>query len=52
MTALPDNWLQPPLGGWTLADIQRLPEGSRVEVTPVRSSQGCHLVGSSRPASM
>jgi Uma2 family endonuclease len=32
MTALPDDWLHPPPGGWTLADIESLPEGSRVEV--------------------
>jgi Uma2 family endonuclease len=32
MTALPTDWLYPPPGGWTLADIDRLPEGCRVEV--------------------
>lgn len=32
MTALPDDWLHSPPGGWTLADIKNLPEGSRVEV--------------------
>ncbi len=32
MTALPTDWLFPPPGGWTLADIDRLPEGCRVEV--------------------
>ncbi len=32
MTALPDDWLHPPPGGWTLAHVERLPEGSRVEV--------------------
>lgn len=32
MTALPDDWLHPPPGGWTLADVKSLPEGSRVEV--------------------
>jgi Uma2 family endonuclease len=32
MTALPDDWLHPPPGGWTLADVKSLPEGCRVEV--------------------
>jgi Uma2 family endonuclease len=32
MAALPAEWLYPPPGGWTLADISRLPEGCRVEV--------------------
>ncbi len=32
MTALPTEWLYPPPGGWTLADVSRLPEGCRVEV--------------------
>jgi Uma2 family endonuclease len=32
MTALPNDWLHPPPDGWTLADIESLPEGSRVEV--------------------
>jgi len=32
MTALPAEWLYPPPGGWTLADISKLPEGCRVEV--------------------
>jgi Uma2 family endonuclease len=32
MTALPAEWLYPPPGGWTLADIGRLPEGCRVEI--------------------
>lgn len=32
MTALPNDWLHPPPGGWTLADIECLPEGARVEV--------------------
>ena len=32
MTALESEWLSPPPGGWTLADVQALPENSRVEV--------------------
>jgi Uma2 family endonuclease len=32
MTALPDEWLYPPPGGWTLADVETLPEKCRVEV--------------------
>jgi Uma2 family endonuclease len=32
MTALPNDLLSPPPGGWTLADVQALPEKSRVEV--------------------
>ena len=32
MTALPSDWFHPPVGGWTLADLERLPEGTRVEV--------------------
>jgi Uma2 family endonuclease len=32
MSALPSDWLHPPPGGWTLADVQALPEGCRVEV--------------------
>ena len=32
MIALPYHWLQPPSGVWTLRDVERLPEGSRVEV--------------------
>lgn len=32
MIALSIDWLYPPPGGWTLQDIERLPEGSRVEV--------------------
>jgi Uma2 family endonuclease len=32
MTALPNDWLHPPAGGWTLADVQALPESSHVEV--------------------
>jgi Uma2 family endonuclease len=32
MTALQGEWLSPPPGGWTLADVRALPEKSRVEV--------------------
>ncbi len=32
MTAVPSGWLSPSPGGWTLADVQALPENSRVEV--------------------
>lgn len=32
MIALSVDWLYPPPGGWTLQDVERLPEGSRVEV--------------------
>ncbi|SHN45679.1 Uma2 family endonuclease [Cryptosporangium aurantiacum] len=32
MIALPYDWHQPPSGVWTLRDVERLPEGSRVEV--------------------
>jgi Uma2 family endonuclease len=32
MTALQSEWLSPPPGGWTLADVRALPERSRVEV--------------------
>jgi Uma2 family endonuclease len=32
MTALPNDWLFPPPGGWTLADVKKLPEGCRAEV--------------------
>jgi Uma2 family endonuclease len=32
MIALPIDWLYPPPDGWTLQDLERLPEGSRVEV--------------------
>jgi Uma2 family endonuclease len=32
MTALPNDWLHQPAGGWTLADVQALPESSQVEV--------------------
>ena len=32
MIALPADWLYPPPGGWTLQDVEGLPEGSRVEV--------------------
>lgn len=32
MIALPYHWPQPPSGVWTLRDVERLPEGSRVEV--------------------
>ncbi|HEY2579591.1 MAG TPA: Uma2 family endonuclease [Streptosporangiaceae bacterium] len=32
MTALESEWLSPPPGGWTLADVQALPEKCRVEV--------------------
>lgn len=32
MTALPSDWLFPPPGGWTLAGVEALPEGCRVEV--------------------
>ena len=32
MIARPYHWLQPPSGVWTLRDVERLPEGSRVEV--------------------
>jgi Uma2 family endonuclease len=32
MTALPSDFLRPPAGGWTLADLEQLPEGARVEV--------------------
>lgn len=32
MSAVPGDWLYPPADGWTLADLQSLPEKSRVEV--------------------
>ncbi|WP_282106923.1 MULTISPECIES: Uma2 family endonuclease [unclassified Crossiella] len=32
MTALPTDYLYPPPGGWTLADVRALPEKCRVEV--------------------
>ncbi|GAB3908767.1 hypothetical protein GCM10029964_109070 [Kibdelosporangium lantanae] len=32
MTALPQDWLVPRADGWTLSDVQELPEGARVEV--------------------
>ncbi|TQS40712.1 Uma2 family endonuclease [Cryptosporangium phraense] len=32
MIALPYHWPQPSSGVWTLRDVERLPEGSRVEV--------------------
>jgi Uma2 family endonuclease len=32
MSVLPQDWLFPPPGGWTLRDVQNLPEDCRVEV--------------------
>jgi Uma2 family endonuclease len=32
MTTAQSEWLSPPPGGWTLADVQALPENARVEV--------------------
>jgi Uma2 family endonuclease len=32
MTALPHDWLFPPPGGWSMSDVQALPENCRVEV--------------------